>query len=73
MPIAAPQGGRAPPEQRLLEATRHGAIPKIAPDGTRPAEVYARVAKPAGKPNSPRIAIVITGLGVSAHRDPIGA
>ncbi len=65
MPIAAPQGGRTPPEQRLLEATRHGAVPKIGPDGKRPSEVYARVAKLTGKPNSPRIAIVINGLGVS--------
>ena len=65
VPIAAPQGGRTPPEQRMLEATRHGAVPKIGPDGKQPSEVYARVAKPAGKPNSPRIAIVINGLGVS--------
>jgi uncharacterized protein len=65
VPIAAPQAGRTPPEQKLLEATRHGAVPKIGPDGKRPAEAYARVAKPTGKPGSPRIAIVINGLGVS--------
>ncbi len=66
VPIAAPQGNRTAPEQRLLEATRHGAIPKIGPDGARPAEAYARVAKaPTGKPDGPRIAIVINGLGVS--------
>ena len=64
VPIAAPQAGRTPPEQRLLEATRHGAVPKIGPDGKRPSEAYARVAKPTGKPGSPRIAIVINGLGV---------
>jgi polysaccharide deacetylase 2 family uncharacterized protein YibQ len=64
VPIAAPQGGRTPPEQQLLEATRHGAIPKIGPEGKRPSEIYARVAKLTGKPNSPRIAIVINGLGV---------
>lgn len=29
-------------DQRLLEPTRHGAIPKVAPDGTRPATLYAR-------------------------------
>ena len=65
VPIAAPQGGRTSPEQRMLEATRHGAIPKIGADGKRPAEIYARVAKLSGKPGSPRIAIVINGLGVS--------
>jgi polysaccharide deacetylase 2 family uncharacterized protein YibQ len=65
IPIAAPQGARGSPEQRLLEATRHGAIPRIAPDGKRPADVYARAVKPASGKDSPRIAIVITGLGVS--------
>ena len=66
VPIAAPQGNRTAPEQRLLEATRHGAIPKIGPDGARPAKAYARVAKATpGKPDGPRIAIVINGLGVS--------
>ena len=65
VPIAAPQGGRAPPEQRLLEASRHGPIPKIGPDGKRPSELYARPAKQTARPNSPRIAIVVAGLGVS--------
>ena len=41
-------------------------MPKIAPDGSRPSEVYARPAKTIpGKPNAPRIAIVIAGLGIS--------
>jgi polysaccharide deacetylase 2 family uncharacterized protein YibQ len=62
VPIAAPQSSGSP-EQRLLEGTRHGAIPKIGPDGKRPAEAYARVVKAAH--GSPRIAIVVTGLGVS--------
>ena len=67
VPIPAPQDKRAPAEQRLVEVTPHGAIPKIGPDGARPAEVYARAAKTIpGKPNAPRIAIVIGGLGVSA-------
>jgi len=58
---------RAPVEQRLLESSRHGAIPRIAPDGARPADVYARAVNiiPAKK-NNPRIAIVIGGLGISA-------
>jgi polysaccharide deacetylase 2 family uncharacterized protein YibQ len=65
VPIAAPQG-RGSPEQHLLEGTRHGAIPKIGPDGKRPAEAYARVVKATqGKTDGPRIAIVVTGLGVS--------
>ena len=59
---------RAPLEQRLLETTRHGAIPRIAPDGARPAEIYARAMKPLeGRKDGPRIAIVIGGLGISAN------
>jgi len=52
---------------QLLETSRHGSIPKIGPDGTRPAEAYARPVKPAqGKPDGPRIAIVVSGLGIGA-------
>jgi len=58
---------RAAVDQRLLDASRHGAIPKIAADGTRPADIYARVAAlKADQTDKPRIAIVIGGLGVSA-------
>ena len=55
----------AAPDPRLIENSRHGAIPKIAPDGARPAELYAQAVKPAaGKPDGPRIAIVVNGLGI---------
>jgi hypothetical protein len=58
---------RAPVEQRLLETSRHGAIPRVAPDGARPADIYARAVKELpGKKDGPRIAIVIGGLGVSS-------
>ena len=68
VPIPGAQEARAPVEQRLLESSRHGAIPRIAPDGARPAEAYARPANAAGnKKGGPRIAIVLTGLGVSAN------
>jgi polysaccharide deacetylase 2 family uncharacterized protein YibQ len=51
-----------------LENSRHGAIPKVAPDGTRPAETYARPVKPqAGRADQPRVAIVIEGLGIGAN------
>lgn len=41
----------------LLETTRHGQIPKIAPDGARPFDVYASPAKAAiGKIDGPRVA-----------------
>ena len=58
----------APIDQRLLETSRHGAIPKIAPDGARPSEIYARPVKPqAGRADQPRVAIVIEGLGIGAN------
>ena len=65
--IPRSQDARAPVDQRLLEGSPHGVIPRVAPDGTRPSEVYARARKPLpGKKDGPRIAIVLGGLGVSA-------
>src|SRR5262249_60835279 len=53
--------------ERLSEPSPHGAIPKVAADGARASEVFARPVKPiAGKPNPPRIAIVVSGLGIGA-------
>jgi polysaccharide deacetylase 2 family uncharacterized protein YibQ len=43
-----------------------GAIPKIAADGVRPADAFAQPVKALpGKPDAPRIAIIVSGLGVS--------
>lgn len=55
-------------ETRLLESSRHGQIPRIAPDGSRPSEVYARKMTDSEKsnPDGPRVAIIVGGLGVSA-------
>jgi polysaccharide deacetylase 2 family uncharacterized protein YibQ len=54
-------------DQRLLESTPQGAIPKIAPDGTRPLARYAQKREvPANRSGAPRIAIVVGGLGISA-------
>ncbi len=58
----------APFDQKFAEMTPHGPIPKIASDGVRPAEAFARPVKPLpGKPDAPRIALIIGGLGVSAN------
>ena len=58
----------APIDQRLLESSRHGVTPKIAPDGARPSEIYSRPVKPqAGRTEQPRVAIVIEGLGIGAN------
>jgi polysaccharide deacetylase 2 family uncharacterized protein YibQ len=57
----------APPEQKFVEMTAHGPIPKIAADGVRPAEAFAQPVKPIpGKPDAPRVALIVGGLGVSA-------
>ena len=54
-------------DPRLIEATRHGAIPKIGPDGTRSSTRYAQPRQlPTNKKDSPLIAIVVGGLGISA-------
>jgi uncharacterized protein len=57
----------AAPEERISEPSRHGPLPKVAQDGTRPADLFARPVKAIpGKPSAPRVAIVVGGLGISA-------
>jgi uncharacterized protein len=54
-------------DQKFVEMTPHGLIPRIAADGVRPAEAFARpVSSIPGKPDAPRVALVVGGLGVSA-------
>jgi polysaccharide deacetylase 2 family uncharacterized protein YibQ len=54
-------------DQRFTEASRDGPVPRIAADGTRPAEAFAQPVKAIpDRPNAPRIAIVVGGLGISA-------
>ena len=56
----------APVNQKFVETTANGLIPKIAADGMRPADAFAQPASSIpGKPDAPRIAIVVSGLGVS--------
>ena len=52
------------PDRRLVERSRHGSLPRIGPDGARPADVYARPA-PQTPARAGRIAIVVGGLGLS--------
>ncbi|NWG46052.1 MAG: divergent polysaccharide deacetylase family protein, partial [Alphaproteobacteria bacterium] len=51
------------PDLSLVEEGPDGLLPIIGPDGRRPAEVYARPAPPPS--GRPRIALVLTGLGLS--------
>ena len=54
-------------DSNLLEATRHGSIPKIGPDGARPSVRYAQPRDlPPDKKDAPLVAIIIGGLGISA-------
>ena len=64
--VSIPANETPAEEQKFAEASPHGAIPKIAADGARPAEAFAQPVKPLpGKPDAPRIAIIVGGLGVS--------
>ncbi|MDO8837774.1 MAG: divergent polysaccharide deacetylase family protein [Parvibaculum sp.] len=52
------------PDPALVENSAQGPLPKIAPDGRRPYQVYARPV-PAGTPATRRVAIVVSGMGIS--------
>ncbi len=54
-------------DQKTLEMSRHGTIPKISPDGARPSEIYAHPVKSDAKPNAPRVALIVSGLGIGAN------
>jgi polysaccharide deacetylase 2 family uncharacterized protein YibQ len=61
---AAPEAG--PADMKFAEMTPQGPVPKIAADRVRPADAFAQPVKGIpGKPDAPRIAIVVAGLGVS--------
>ncbi len=67
--VPAAEEHKLPPsiDPHLLENSRHGPIPRIAPDGARPLQVYARpVALAEQHPTIPRIAVVLTGLGIGS-------
>jgi uncharacterized protein len=51
------------PDPALVERTALGPLPMVAPDGRKPWQVYARPFDRADK--RPRIAILLTGLGLS--------
>ena len=71
MPAPPPAPAPAPrgllptaPEPALVESSPNGPLPKIGPDGRQPWQAYAR---PFEAPETkPRVAILLTGLGLSA-------
>lgn len=54
------------PDARLVGPGPHGDLPRIGRDGARPADVYARPVAPGATAGAPRLAIVLTGLGLDA-------
>ncbi len=52
------------PDPRVLERSKYGDLPKVADDGTRPLDVYARRVT-SELTSAPRIAIIINGIGLS--------
>jgi uncharacterized protein len=61
------EAGSAAGDARFAEPSRSGPLPRIARDGTRPAEAFAQPVRAIpDKPNAPRIAVVVAGLGISA-------
>jgi uncharacterized protein len=58
---------KVPLDPKLLEPTRHGAVPKIGPDGARAYALYAEKRDvPDNKKDWPRIAVIVGSLGISA-------
>ncbi|OWO96584.1 hypothetical protein B5E41_03795 [Rhizobium esperanzae] len=50
------------PNETLLEDSAYGRLPKVGPDGRRPMDQYAR---PSSGARGVRVAIVVSGLGLS--------
>jgi uncharacterized protein len=57
----------AAPDRRLTERGKHGTLPKVSPEGLRPADVYARPVTAQQKAAPARIAIIIGGLGIGQN------
>lgn len=53
----------ASPDVRVTEDTEEGSLPRISEDGVRPWQLYSRPFDTSDK--RPRVAIVVTGLGMS--------
>lgn len=63
-PAPEPEVKSTPIDAMLMETAAAGRLPTIAPDGRQPWRYYAR---PFNDPlNRPRIAVVITGMGLNA-------
>lgn len=61
---SSPQGSAPSGEAQtaMLEDSRYGQLPRVAPDGRRPVDAYSRGPS---STEGPRVALVVAGLGVS--------
>ncbi len=65
LPSITESAGAAPAvDPRLIETSRHGPIPRMASDGTRPLDAYASAGAQTADRKVARIAIVVGGLGI---------
>lgn len=54
-------------DPRMSDRSRHGPLPRVAEDGRRPMDVYARTVRPTqAQATMPRVAVIVGGLGISA-------
>lgn len=64
VPDQEPSTKLAALDRRLTERGRHGMLPKSGPEGALARNVYARPFDAAATAGRPRIAVVMTGLGI---------
>lgn len=64
---AAPaSGGLIPaPDPRIVERTRYGLLPRVGDDGATALSLYARPPTPMAQSERARVAILVTGMGIS--------
>lgn len=55
----------AAPLDSLVESSAYGPVPRIAPDGLRPLDAYARPARAGAADGVPRAVIIVGGMGIS--------
>lgn len=57
----------AAPIEPLTEQSPHGLLPRIAPDGTKPMDAYARPVGPQASGRPRQLAIVVGGIGIAEN------
>ncbi|HET6519758.1 MAG TPA: divergent polysaccharide deacetylase family protein, partial [Geminicoccaceae bacterium] len=63
-PPAGVRGPPVEPDPHLSEPGPYGPLPRVGPDARAPHRVYARGSDPAAGDGRPRVALLVTGLGL---------